>query len=62
MNHYEIGRHTPDYTTLKRIADVLKVPTAYFYTEEDILAEIIKAISDLNFEQKNNILIKLRSG
>lgn len=42
MNHYELGRHTPDYSTLKRIADVLQLPPAYFYAESDHLAEIIK--------------------
>ncbi|WP_298627686.1 helix-turn-helix transcriptional regulator [uncultured Legionella sp.] len=43
MNHYEIGRHTPDYSTLKRIAEVLSVPTAFFYAEEDELANLIKS-------------------
>jgi len=42
MNQYETGKHTPDFLILKRIAEVLNVPTAYFYTEEDKLAEIIK--------------------
>lgn len=48
MNHYELGRHSPDYSTLKRIALVLSLPTAYFYAEEDDLAELIK-----NFRKKN---------
>jgi transcriptional regulator with XRE-family HTH domain len=60
MNHYEIGRHTPDYTTLKRIADVLKVPSAYFYAEDDDLAELIKAISHLSPEQQSNLLLHLK--
>jgi len=42
INQYEIGKHTPDFLTLKNIAEVLSVPTAFFYTEEDELAEIIK--------------------
>lgn len=42
MNHYETGRHAPDYTMLKRIAMVLEIPTAYFYAEEDDLADFIK--------------------
>lgn len=41
MNHYEKGRHTPDYETLKRIAKILKLPTAYFYAESNDLAELI---------------------
>jgi transcriptional regulator with XRE-family HTH domain len=55
MNHYETGRHTPDYSTLKRISEVLNVSPAYFYTEDDLLAEIIKIIGQLNDEQKSNI-------
>lgn len=42
VNQYETGKHTPDFLTLKRIAGVLHVPTAYFYAEEDELAEAIK--------------------
>jgi len=41
MNHYEKGRHSPDFTTLRLLAKELDVPTAYFYTEEDWLAESI---------------------
>ncbi|KTD58791.1 Helix-turn-helix domain protein [Legionella sainthelensi] len=42
INQYETGKHTPDFLTLKRIAMVLSVPTAYFYAEEDDLAELIR--------------------
>ena len=45
MNHYEIGRHCPDFSTLKRIGNVLNLPVAYFYAESDVLAEIIKLLS-----------------
>ncbi|HAU1854154.1 TPA: helix-turn-helix transcriptional regulator, partial [Legionella pneumophila] len=48
MNHYEIGRHTPDYSMLKRIADVLNLLVAYFYTDSDELAELIKLFNGLN--------------
>lgn len=42
INQYETGKHSPDFSTLKRIAKVLSVPTAYFYAEEDELANKIK--------------------
>lgn len=45
VNQYETGKHTPDFLTLKKIAAVLSVPTAYFYAEEDELAEVIKEFS-----------------
>lgn len=55
MNHYEIGRHTPDYSTLKRIATVLRLPVAYFYAESNELAELIKSFSKL--ENKDRIAL-----
>lgn len=59
MNHYEMGRHTPDYSTLKRIATVLNIPVAYFYTEDDCLAEFIKIFSEIKNEDKIIFLEKL---
>ena len=59
MNHYEIGRHTPDYLTLKRIADVLNLPVAYFYTEDNDLAEVIKLFNKLKKDDKATILKKI---
>ncbi|KTD29682.1 helix-turn-helix domain-containing protein [Legionella maceachernii] len=56
LNHYEMGRHTPDYHTLKRIADVLLIPPSYFYAEEDELAEIIKLFFALNSGKKLEVL------
>ena len=42
MNQYETGKHEPGFDVLKRIAVRLKLPTAYFYCEEDDLAEMIE--------------------
>lgn len=42
INQYEMGKHTPDFLTLKNLAIVLSVPTAFFYAEDDDLAEMIK--------------------
>jgi transcriptional regulator with XRE-family HTH domain len=56
MNHYEIGRHTPDYSTLKRIAKVLKLPVAYFYAESDELAALIKLFYQLKKSEKTSLL------
>ena len=43
MNQYETGKHAPDFLTLHHIGKVLNIPTAYFYAEEDDLAELILA-------------------
>ncbi|KZY87537.1 transcriptional regulator [Oleiphilus sp. HI0081] len=42
MNQYEKGTHAPEFSLVKSIAKVLNVPTAYFYAEEDELAELIE--------------------
>jgi len=42
MNQYETDKHVPDFGTVKRIAKVLKLPTAYFYSEDNELAKVIK--------------------
>lgn len=47
MNHYEKGKHYPDYKTAERLAKVLNVPTPYLFAREDDLAEWI-----LQFQNK----------
>jgi transcriptional regulator with XRE-family HTH domain len=59
MNHYEKGRHTPDFSMLQRIAKVLKLPAAYFYAESEELAELIKMFSNLKKSQRIELLKKL---
>jgi len=41
MNQYEKGVHSPDFKTVKALAGILEVPTAYLYCIEDELAESI---------------------
>ena len=41
VNQYEAGKHTPDINMLRQLGLVLDVPVAYFYCEEDKLAEVI---------------------
>ncbi|CAH9057715.1 hypothetical protein PSECIP111951_01725 [Pseudoalteromonas holothuriae] len=38
MNQYEKGVHSPDFKTVKALAKVLDVPTAFLFCEEDELA------------------------
>lgn len=47
INQYERGKHSPDFLTAQNLARVLGVPTAYFYTEDDALAEIIAAFGEM---------------
>ncbi|WP_434211932.1 helix-turn-helix domain-containing protein [[Pseudomonas] boreopolis] len=41
VNRYETGVHQPDLQTLQRLAAVLQLPVAYFYAEDDELAQLI---------------------
>ena len=41
VNQYERGKHTPDTSTLGKLGQVLNVPVAYFFAEEDELAVLI---------------------
>ena len=41
INQYERGKHQPDFNTAERLAQVLSVPTAYFYTRDEFLADFL---------------------
>lgn len=41
VNRYETGVHQPDLQTLARLAEVLDLPVAYFYAEDDRLATLV---------------------
>ncbi len=56
MNQYEKGKHAPDFLTMKRIAKELDVPVAYFYCEEDTLAELICVLGTLTEKQQKELL------
>jgi transcriptional regulator with XRE-family HTH domain len=52
MNQYETGKHNPDFLTLGRVARVLGIPTAFFYTADDDLAKIIAKYGKLSKAEK----------
>ncbi|MGP3124007.1 helix-turn-helix domain-containing protein [Serratia marcescens] len=58
MNQYEKGKHTPDFQIACKIADVLRVPVAYFYTPEDELARFILLFYKLDQIEKESLLRK----
>lgn len=59
MNQYEKGKHAPDYDTMKRMAEELEVPVAYFFCETELEASLLKAISKLSDDGKQSLLAKL---
>lgn len=56
MNQYETGKHLPDFLMATKIAAILEVPTAYLYTEDKLIAEIILKLYLLSDLQKLEVL------
>lgn len=49
INRYEKGIYEADLETAGKLAEILMIPLAYFYAEDDELAELI-----ILYSQKNN--------
>lgn len=60
MNHYEKGRHIPDISTLRRMAEELDVPLHYFFCEDDVSAELVCAVDKLSNEDKLDLIDALK--
>lgn len=56
MNQYEKGTHSPDYSMVQRISAVLEVPEAYFYADDDGLAELVELYGKLNKAKKQELV------
>ena len=42
INRYELGIHKPDLLTVRKLAQVLKVPVVFFYADtDDEIAELL---------------------
>lgn len=61
INQYERGKHVPDFLTVQNLAKVLKVPTAYFFAEDDKLAELIAAYGVLKAADRKSLLAMANS-
>jgi transcriptional regulator with XRE-family HTH domain len=55
INQYERGKHWPDFGTARRLAAVLRVPTAYFYAEDDGLGDLLLGYFSLNAKRKRQL-------
>lgn len=56
MNQYETGKYAPDFFMAKKIAEVLDVPATYFYTEDDLMAEMVLKFHFLTQIQKKKVI------
>lgn len=60
INRYELGIHEMDIQTAQHLACVLNVPVAYFYTEDEQLAEMILLFSRSSSQLQEDVLALLR--
>ena len=56
MNQYETGKYAPDLLMVTKIAEVLEVPVAYFYTADNLMAEINMKLQFLTELQQKEVL------
>ncbi len=56
MNHYEKGRHMPDYETLERLAKELDKPVAYFFCEKESVAKLLCILDKLPEAERQELL------
>jgi hypothetical protein len=52
INRYEKGVHQASIEVVRHLAKVLEVPVAYFYTEDDELASLVRLWPKLDSEKK----------
>lgn len=60
INQYERGKHAPDFLTVCNLAKVLGVPAAYFYAEDDNLAELIVLFGKMKSVERKSLLTSAR--
>lgn len=61
INRYEKGVHEADIHTAQKLAEVLNVPLAYFYIEDDQLAIIVVNFDKLPANIIEEIINKINS-
>ena len=60
ISRYEGGIHEPPLKTARAIAEALNVPMGYLYCDDDRLAEIILAASELPAHDQEHLLNSLK--
>lgn len=56
INQYEKGVHEPQLETAKRLAEVLGIPAALLYTEDDQLAKLLVLWSQMSPAQRKRLV------
>lgn len=61
ISRYETGKHAPPYDIAARLAGILKIPTAFFYCDDDELAKVIEGWGKMTKREKLQILALIES-
>ncbi len=56
MNQYEKDKHVPNPEMVRQIAEVLRLPASYFYSEDDEEARLLVAFFRMSGEQRARLL------
>jgi len=56
ISRYETGTHEPPFATASNLARVLEVPVAYFYCEDDRLADFLVNYAALGEPQRSQVV------
>ncbi len=59
ISRYESGTHEPPISFAQKLAEVLNVPSAYFYATDETLAALILDFHRLPKSSKNKLLLFL---
>ncbi|MFD2365802.1 helix-turn-helix domain-containing protein [Pseudoduganella sp. GCM10020061] len=60
ISRYESGIHEPSHRFASSLAEVLRIPTAFLYCDDDGLAEIILGYSQLSEAGRHALLASTR--
>ncbi len=55
ISRYETGIHEPPFATAQNLGQVLNVPTAYFYCEDDKLADLLVQYAKLDSKRRQKV-------
>ncbi len=61
INRYEKGVHEVDIGTAQKLASVLNVPLAYFYTQDDQFAFVVKKFPNPPKKAQEHILSTIKN-
>ncbi|WP_035605940.1 helix-turn-helix domain-containing protein [Edwardsiella tarda] len=56
INRYEKGVHEPNTEIVQKLSEVLRVPLAYFYAEDDDLADLMLIFWSLSSKEREALM------